>query len=58
MGSVAGVRDRAARRAAPVRIEPKSPAAVEAMRRSGAVLADEIAADLLRILSAAEASRG
>lgn len=43
MGSVAGVRDRAPRRAAPVRIEPKSPAAVEAMRRSGAVLAEALA---------------
>src|SRR5215210_3925456 len=30
-------------RAAPVRIEPKGPAAVEAMRRSGAVLAEVLA---------------
>ncbi len=43
MGSVASVRDRAARRAAPAHIEPKSPAAVEAMRRSGAVLAEALA---------------
>ena len=42
MDSVAGVRDSGSR-AAPVRIEPKSPASVEAMRRSGAVLAEVLA---------------
>ena len=43
MSSVAGVRDSGAPRAAPVRIEPKGPAAIEAMRRSGAVLAEVLA---------------
>ncbi len=40
MSSVAGVRGR---HASPPRVEPKGPAAIEAMRRSGAVLAEVLA---------------